>query len=171
MREGAFVSIAGKGRVFALVFFIIVLAGCQQAPTGPQPLTDADKEQIAAFMETHVKATLANDASAYTALFSEDGIELPPNAEMRRGKAEIQERLESLFKEQKVTEFTNPLVEVYGVGDLAYGVGTYTVTLEPVGGNGPVTGDGKYVAIFKRQADDSWKWAVTIWNSNQPPPQ
>ena len=90
MREGAFVSLAGKCRILALVFFIIVLAGCQQAPTGPQPLTDADKDQITEFMEDHVKAVLANDASAYTALFSEDGIELPPNAEMRRGKAELE---------------------------------------------------------------------------------
>lgn len=169
MREGGFLPLLGKCRVLALVLFVAVLAGCQQAPSGPQPLTEADKDQIGAVAENHMKAVLANDASAYAALFTEDGIDLPPNTEMRRGKGEIQEAAEAFFKEQKVTEFTNPLVEVYGMGDLAYGVGTYTATTEPVGGNGPATDKGKYVVVLKRQADGSWKWAAGIWNSDQAP--
>ncbi len=35
---------------------------------------------------------------------------------------------------------------------------------------GPISDVGKFVEIFKRQADGSWKIHVTIWNSDKPPP-
>ncbi len=54
MREGAFVSLAGKGRILALVLFVAVHVGCQQAPTGPQPLTDADKQKMTEKREAFV---------------------------------------------------------------------------------------------------------------------
>ncbi len=171
MREGAFVSLAGKGRVFALVLFIIALMGCQQAPTGPQPLTDADKQKMTEKREAFVKAFLAKDASVVADFYTEDAILLPPNTEMVRGKTSIQEFQEAFFKGQEATELTLTPVEVFGVDGLAYEVGSYTLTMVPAGSDSPVSDTGKYVEALKKQADGSWKIAADIWNSDQPPPQ
>lgn len=77
-------------RLLTIVLSLLVFAGCQQAPTGPQGLTHADREQITALTEAHIKAVLANDASAEAALYTEDTVLLPPGQEMVRGKAEMQ---------------------------------------------------------------------------------
>jgi len=57
---------------------------------------------------------------------------------------------------------SNDLVD-YGVeGDLAYQIGTFAITdTEP-------TEQGKFVNILKRQADGTWKVAVSIFNSDKP---
>ena len=83
-------------RLLTIVLSLLVFAGCQQAPTGPQGLTHADREQITALTEAHIKAVLANDASAEAALYTEDTVLLPPrpgngsrqgrNAEMGAGR-------------------------------------------------------------------------------------
>jgi quercetin dioxygenase-like cupin family protein len=66
-------------------------------------------------------------------------------------------------------------IEVNSSEDLAYEVGSYSVTLamQTQSGSQTINDTGKYVTIWKRQADGSWKLAVDIWNSDLPaaPPQ
>ena len=52
-------------------------------------------------------------------------------------------------------------------GDLGYTVGTYVLTLHDPKGE-PVTDRGKYVTVWKKQADGSWKVAADIFNSDLP---
>jgi ketosteroid isomerase-like protein len=52
--------------------------------------------------------------------------------------------------------------------DLGYTFGTYELRIP--GTNGPPTvRHGKYVSIWKRQADGSWKIVVDTGNPNPPP--
>ena len=171
MREGAFVSIAGKGRIPALVLFIIALAGCQQAPTGPQPLTDADKDQITALRETFEKAFLANDVSALTALYTKDAMMMSPNAELVRGKADIQKLFEGVSgQEGELTGYTETPVEVFGEGRVAYEVKTIILTGKPPGSETSITIKSKTLWVLRKQDDGTWKIAVDIWNGDQPLP-
>jgi ketosteroid isomerase-like protein len=54
-------------------------------------------------------------------------------------------------------------VEVARSGDLAYVVGTYAFA-------NPALDKGKFVDIWKKQADGSWKAVVAIFNSDLPGP-
>ena len=58
-------------------------------------------------------------------------------------------------------------VEVAKAGDLAYVSGTYEETMTDATGK-PVNDHGKYVEIFKKQADGTWKVVADIWNSDLP---
>ncbi len=171
MREGAFVSLAGKCRILALVFFIIVLAGCQQAPTGPQPLTDADREQHAALEETLRQAFLANDVAAVAALYAEDAILSPPGSEMVWGKENIREWYSNFFKMAKITEFSLSPVKLSGENDWAYAVGKFSMKIVFQGSDTPVSDTGKYLDVRRKQADGSWEFVADTWNSDQPPSQ
>ncbi len=171
MREGAFVSLAGKCRVLALVLFIIALTGCQQAPTGPQPLTDADREQHAALEETFRQAFLAGDADAVAALYSEDAILSLPGSEMVGGKENIHEWYSNFFKMAKITEFSLSPAKVSGENDWAYAVGRFSMKIVFQGSDTPVSDTGKYLNVHRKQADGSWKFVADTWNSDQPPSQ
>lgn len=58
-------------------------------------------------------------------------------------------------------------------GDLGYTVGTFHLTVNDSDGN-PITRQGKYTSVWKKQADGSWKCAVESSSFDQrmpgPPP-
>ncbi len=51
-------------------------------------------------------------------------------------------------------------VEVAGSGDLAYAIGTYALAR-------PAPDRGKFVEIYRRQADGSWKCVADMFSSDQ----
>jgi ketosteroid isomerase-like protein len=53
-------------------------------------------------------------------------------------------------------------------GDLGLLRGTYTLSMVPKVGGETTEFDGKYLTVFERQADGSWKIARDIFNSNVP---
>jgi ketosteroid isomerase-like protein len=58
-------------------------------------------------------------------------------------------------------------IELSRAGDLAYIVGTNEITVNDAEGN-PVITPGKWVAVWKKQPDGSWKTVLDIWNSDGP---
>ena len=58
-------------------------------------------------------------------------------------------------------------VEVAKSGDMAYVSGTYEVTVNDASGK-PVNDRGKYLEVWKKQADGKWKCGADIWNSDLP---
>src|SRR2546430_16203848 len=53
-------------------------------------------------------------------------------------------------------------------GDVGYTTGTYAMTMKNAAGN-PATEAGKYVTVWKKQADGSWKVVEDIFNADTPP--
>ncbi len=66
-----------------------------------------------------------------------------------------------------VTSLETTNVGISSAGDLAYSAGTSEETINDPEGN-PVTERGKWVAVYKKQPDGTWKCVVDIWNSDQP---
>jgi ketosteroid isomerase-like protein len=60
-------------------------------------------------------------------------------------------------------------VAVAKSGDVAYTYGTYDLSVTGPDGK-PMTDKGKYVTVYKKQADGSWKAALDTFNSDMPLP-
>jgi ketosteroid isomerase-like protein len=60
--------------------------------------------------------------------------------------------------------------EAVAVGDLGYVRGTFHATVQPRAGGPAMTDANKFILIWRRQPDGSWKIARDIWSSNAPPP-
>jgi uncharacterized protein (TIGR02246 family) len=115
-----------------------------------------------------MEAVKRGDPASVAALYTEDATLLVPNIEPIRGRQGI----EAFFKagmQMGIREATLETVDVEYLGDVAYEVGAYTMKIEPEGGEA-TTDKGKYVVVWKRQADGPWKLHVDIWNTNTPLP-
>lgn len=115
-----------------------------------------------------MEALKRGDAASMVARFTEDATLLPPNREPIHGKQGVKAFYKAAT-DMGVTAGILDTVHVECVGDVAYEIGGYTAEIQLESGE-MTTDGGKYVHIWKRQADGSWKLHVDIWNTNSPPP-
>lgn len=88
---------------------------------------------------------------------------------MNVGLDEIRGSLGALLEEVKFIRFETSTQEVQLVGpNLAFARGIYTYFAEPTQGGDPIWWDGKYLTMFQRQPDGSWKIYRDVFNSNLP---
>jgi uncharacterized protein (TIGR02246 family) len=130
-------------------------------------LSEADIRKIDAVTQTAVNAALARDFATWAALFLDDAVIYPPNEPAVKGRVAIRAWLE---KFPPITEFKLNHEKVEGREDLAYVLGTYTMTTTPPGAPGPVKDSGKFVTVVRRQPDGRWLGAVDMFSSDLPPP-
>jgi uncharacterized protein (TIGR02246 family) len=108
-----------------------------------------------------VEAQEKGDPAMSVASFTEDGIMLARNGEIIRGRQRILEhtkaRMQSGMKGVKVMAAT---VDVWLDGDTAYETGKFTYSYQDKGQ--PVSGGGRYVTMWKRQKDKSWKLVMEM---------
>jgi uncharacterized protein (TIGR02246 family) len=100
--------------------------------------------------------------------YAPDAVVMPPNGEAVRGRDAIIAWNEN-FPPYDDLQFTQ--VEVDGSGDMAYVYGTYSMAMTVSEGEEPANDRGKYIEIWRRQADGSWKVALDIFNSDMPLPE
>ena len=133
-----------------------------------QKSNGADVEAINRVREAHIAALNAGDVNAWAAIFTEDGVQMPPNAPANRGRESIRVWSQAFLAPFRV-EFTLSVDEVRVLGDWAFERGAYTVVMTPKAGGELVRDDGKYITIYERNPGGAWGMARDIWNSNQPP--
>jgi ketosteroid isomerase-like protein len=135
--------------------------GCQR----PAGLSKADLAAVHQAQENDVNLTNAQDWKGDLALYAEDAVLMPPNQGAIQGKAPIQAWMEAY---PPISNLQEESLEIEGQGNLAYDRGTYSMTVTHVGA-APVQDHGKYLTIWRKQADGAWKVARAIYNSDLPP--
>ncbi len=115
------------------------------------------------------RATAETGVEGWVAHFAEDGQMFPAGAEIVSGRQAIREAMAPAFANPGFSLRWKPLgAEVARAGDLGYTYGTY-VARGP-GPEGRLTErHGKYVSIWRKQRDGTWKVAVDIGNSSPSP--
>ena len=101
------------------------------------------------------------DVAAVAATYVEDGAILAPNEQAHRGRQAIEDFWKG-FIDGIGGSVGIETVEIAGEGDLAYQWATYSLE------GGEETDVGKFVEIYNRQPDGSWKIRLTIFNSDIP---
>lgn len=96
------------------------------------------------------------DASLIAALFANDGVLLGRNGKFFKGPEQIFQRQKTVMESAgKGVKCTVTTVDLWLDGDVAYETGKYSYQFQEKGK--PVTEEGRYVTIWKRQADGAWK--------------
>jgi uncharacterized protein (TIGR02246 family) len=158
-------------RVLMILSIAVIASGIllmclpSEGQTG-KGLSKMDLSKIDESTQTAMKAAVAKDFATWAALFLDDAVVNPPNEPAVKGRTAIRAWLEKL---PPIREFTLKNEKVEGREDLAYVLGTYTMTLSPPGAPGPVKESGKFVTILRKQADGQWLCGVDMFSSDLPP--
>jgi len=148
--------------IFIILSGIVLLNACTQP--GPQ-FTDTDKDAIRETIQNALQIyNETGDIDAYTNLYyADNAVVMPPNMKPVEGHEAITKLL-SNYPEMKI-QYTEEVL--YGFGNKAYLVGTYNINFM-----GAMPDDiGKYIEIWEKQEDHSWKIIFDIFNSSLPVPE
>ena len=104
----------------------------------------------------------SGDAAAVAALYTEDGVVLPPSHGTVKGVAAIAEFWGG-FISAGVKDHDIELLDAQDGGDIAFASGKWRATGSGEDGKA-LHFEGTIVTIFRRQSDGSWKTCLHTWN-------
>jgi uncharacterized protein (TIGR02246 family) len=146
---------------FLLTAAGLVLGACNR----PQQADPPADRAVDGIWKEYSASLNAGDIDRWVALWTDDGVQMPPDEAPVVGKEKIRARNGAVLQKFKFDiGITNQ--EVQTVGDLAYSRGVYKATLTPKQGGKPIPIDGKYMTILRRQPNGSWRIHRDIFNSN-----
>ena len=127
----------------------------------------ADEQAIRNLDAGWSAAAQSKDVGKFVSYYAEDGAALPFNAPIARGKEPAQKLWAGLMAMPGFAlSFAPTKIEVAKSGELAYDVGTFELRLNDASGKSTTT-PGKYVVVWKKQADRQWKAVADIFNTDK----
>jgi len=134
-------------------------------------LEERNKSDMAAIREkVHLYAATCNagDFEGWISIWTDDAIQMYPGVPSRVGKEQIRAGMKPAFDQFILNIALTSDIEVKVSGDLGFACGTYLLSMTPKAGGDTIEFDGKYLSIFERQGDGSWKGTHDCFNSNKP---
>jgi uncharacterized protein (TIGR02246 family) len=127
----------------------------------------AIKDTEAAISKT---TSTAKDFEKAMSFYADDAFVFAPDAPVVTGRDAIRAAMKPGFEDPSfaLTGQTTQ-VEADKSGELGYAQGAFSVTVTDPKTKKPVTDTGKYVTVYRKQADGSWKVVADIWNSDPRP--
>ena len=131
---------------------------------------DADVKAIRDLETAWAQAFAAKDVDKLVAFYAGDASLLIPDTPVINGMTAIKARAKSTLADKNFSyTFATDKVDVAKSGDLGYSQGALTTTLTDPKTKKVLTIKGKYVRIYKREADGGWKVVANIANGDAPP--
>ena len=146
---------------------LLLAAACAFAVLVSVPLAlsahiDRHAKDLAKLDDDWSKAAVAKDVERVAWYYDEDAVAYPPNAPAAVGKAAAKKVWEAYFADPTF-EISWKTSHAEVAGELGYTSGTYEDSFKGPDGK-TVHEKGKYVCVWRKQKDGSWKAIHDIWN-------
>jgi len=155
---------------YRLVLVCIGLVAITSACTSTAPDTrDADVKAVKGVEAAWVKDIATKDVDKFANYYADDASLLIPNVPIINGRDNIKVALNAVLSDPHFAlTFQSTRAWASKGGDFVYTVGTYSMTTSAPKDKTAVTDKGKYLTVFKKQADGSWKAVADMMNSDLP---
>ena len=115
------------------------------------------------------EAAAAKDVEQTIAYYSDEATVFPPNATKAATKEGIRNIWKGLLASPGlVIDWKPASVQLAKSGEMGWVSGAYELTMNDTSGK-PINDRGKYLEVWERQPDGTWKCVADIWNSDLAP--
>jgi uncharacterized protein (TIGR02246 family) len=154
-----------KSALALMALVVAVAAAC--APKVNDP---ADVQAVKDTAPAYDKFANAGDAAGLASNFyAADAVRMDPNQPASAGTEAIRASLEKSYA-QSSEQIRNVIDDVRVAGSFAVAKGTFEGTSTPKAGGAAAPVKGKFVTLYHKEADGSWKGVWDIYNSDLPAP-
>jgi uncharacterized protein (TIGR02246 family) len=160
-----------RGLILALIAAAPFLASCNASspPSQPAALSDnraVDEAAIRAADLAWSKAAGDKDPAKTATFYAENAALMAPGSPVAHGRDAIQKAFATMMADPNFAlSFAPTKVEVSKSGDMAYDIGDYQLTLSGKKGK-PETTKAKYVVVWGKQSDGTWKALADVPNTS-----
>jgi ketosteroid isomerase-like protein len=137
-------------RIMAAI--LLLAASC----VGATKSMEREREAIAKSEAEFEKARAEKGLEGWLSYFADDTADFVRGGPFTFTKEEMRKHLEKTFDPADQLTWKPVKIEVAASGDLAYSLGTWQLKGKDPKGN-DVTQTGKYITVWKKQKDGSWK--------------
>ena len=151
--------------VLALLVGVVgfLSAGCAATVT-------VDETKAALMAQDKAWSQTTKDLNKFLGYYAADANVYAPGMPLVTGTAAIREAFTKMSSAPGFAlRWTAKKADAGASGELGYTAGTYEMTMNDAAGK-PSTDKGKYLTVWKKQADGQWKATEDILNSDTPPP-
>jgi uncharacterized protein (TIGR02246 family) len=155
-------------KLFVLAVLALTFVSCAR-----QPDLAAIRKTIEAYNAASSEGMRSGNTTGVIDYYAVDAVSMPPNMAPIKGKEAIKAWMDQMATTGvKVTVANFTISDLGAGGDVAFERGEYEMIME-MPDKTEMKDNGKYISIWKQQADGSWKVQAEIWNTNTPeqPPQ
>ena len=153
-----------KKAIHILIAILVIIAfiGCKKSTKETNTLSEKDKIELNELRDNLISAILKGDPLAYADQCADDIRLLHPGTPLVSGREDLIKHVAPIPGIQIKKLVLTP-VEIYGIGDLAYEVGTQSVLIEPA-----LEGFGtsrKYLHVM-RKTEKGWRFVALMSSDN-----
>jgi uncharacterized protein (TIGR02246 family) len=142
-------------------------SACSTAPAPMADTRDADVRAVKDVEAAWMKDLAAKDADKFVSYYTEGAVGLYPGSAIANGKPAIKAILVPYLADPNFSMMPQQTRSMASKGgDMVYTLGTYTMTMTDSKTKQPATYKGKYLTIYAKQADGSWKAVADTFNSD-----
>ncbi|MGA3044520.1 MAG: DUF4440 domain-containing protein [Bryobacteraceae bacterium] len=150
---------------FAGCLSLLSLIGCvQTAPDTHQAEVQTLRDLDAQWSKT----AGAKDLDATIAFYSDDAVVMPGDAPVANTRQTIRDEWAPMLAPNASVSWQVNQAEVARSGDVGYARGVYQLVMKDAAGKA-TTEQGKFLEVWKKQADGKWKCAVDSFSADAPP--
>jgi ketosteroid isomerase-like protein len=134
------------------------------------PASDAAavRQAIEANNARYDSAAIRGDTATLAGLYADDAVLMFSNIPAVRGRDAIAKAYGGMASSEKVSALKLTTQDVIAAGDYAIETGAFDMTSQAAKGGKPVHDVGKYLVLWKKQPDGSYKILRDIANSDLP---
>jgi ketosteroid isomerase-like protein len=92
---------------------------------------------------------------------------MPPHEEPHQGREAIERWLGGI---EELNSYELIRDRIDGANGIAYVRGQYAITLRPVGAPAPLSDQGDFLEIWRKESDGAWRIVEAMWNTRLPAP-
>ena len=128
-------------------------------------LSADDRATIERAADAYVAAMNSADWRRVARSFSEAAVRIPPNEEPHEGRESIERWLGGI---EELGSYELIRDRIDGEDGIAYIRGRYAITLRPVGAPAPLSDEGDFLEIWRKESDGAWRIIEAMWNTRLP---
>lgn len=163
-RSALFVETSDMTKMISiLAAFLFAAAFVWSAHRQDSPAIPAGIEKL---HKDDIRATVARDPDALTALLDEDAVLLQPGAPPILGKKAFHDFMKKAVAKSpsvKAVKYVPDIRDIQVAGNVAYEWGYFEAVQKSSDEEAPESLRAKFIRVMKRQPDDSWKFTRVIW--------
>lgn len=118
--------------------------------------------------EKYIEALKAGDVGLICELHTDDTVWMPLNEPSLYGTGELKEWYEEYFQHFKIVTLAGTEHDLILINEWAIERWGYMVVIAPNAGGERIRDDGRFFAVWKRDADGAWRIAQSMINSIRP---